>query len=156
MHDSNHLKDLFLFLRLLDSYIYAFSVWIVSDEKLVLIDQTIIIIVLWPNRPKLCSLLCSSLHTFCTAMHCTQVRFKEAFSFHSKSGKGPLISLCRIISEECPTNLNFPLLTSNQNKRSPKQPISMKGRSKFFGHSTEIILQSKIKGPLSKLTVSQA
>ena len=27
--------------------------------------------------------------------------------------KGPLISLCRIISVECPTNLNFPLLTSN-------------------------------------------
>ena len=62
--------------------------------------------------------------------------------------KGPLISLCRIIYVECPTNLNFPLLTSNQNKGSPKQPISMKHRSKFVGHSTEIIRQSKIKGPL--------
>ena len=62
--------------------------------------------------------------------------------------KGPLISLCRIISVECPTNLNFPLLTSNQNKGSPKQPISMKFGSKFVGHSTEIIGQSKIKGPL--------
>ena len=49
---------------------------------------------------------------------------------------------------KCPTNLNFPLLTSNQNYGSPKQPISMKGRSKFVGHSTEIIWQSKIKGPL--------
>ena len=62
--------------------------------------------------------------------------------------KGPLISLCQIISVECPTNLNFPLLTSNQNKGSPKQPISMKPESKFVGHSTEIIRQSKIKGPL--------
>ena len=62
--------------------------------------------------------------------------------------KGPLISLCRIISVECPTNLNFPLLISNQNKGSPKQPISMKQGSKFVGHSTEIIRQSKIKGPL--------
>ena len=64
--------------------------------------------------------------------------------------KGPLISLCRIISVECPTNLSFPLLTSNQNKGSPKQPISIKCRSKFVGHSTEIIRQSKIKGPLVK------
>ena len=40
--------------------------------------------------------------------------------------KGPLILLCQIIFVECPTNLNFPLLTSNQNKGSPKQPISMK------------------------------
>ena len=64
------------------------------------------------------------------------------------SSKGHLISLCRIISVECPTNLNFPLLTSNQNKGSPKQPISMKRGSKFVGHSTEIIRQSKIKGPL--------
>ena len=62
--------------------------------------------------------------------------------------KGPLISLCRIISVECPTNLNFPLLTSNQNKGSRKQPISMKRGSKFVGHSTDIIWQSKIKGPL--------
>ena len=62
--------------------------------------------------------------------------------------KGPLILLCQIISVECPTNLNFPLLTSNQNKGSPKQPISMKGGSKFVGHFTEIIRQSKIKGPL--------
>ena len=63
--------------------------------------------------------------------------------------KGPLISLCQIISVECPTNLNFPLLTSNQNKGSPKQPISMKCGSKFVGHSTEINRQSKIKGPLN-------
>ena len=62
--------------------------------------------------------------------------------------KGPLISLCQIIFVECPTNLNFLLLTSNQNKGSPKQPISMKRESKFVGHSTEIIWQSKIKGPL--------
>ena len=62
--------------------------------------------------------------------------------------KVPLILLCRIISVECPTNLNFPLLTSNQNKGSPKQPISMKRGSNFVGHSTEIIRQSKIKGPL--------
>ena len=63
--------------------------------------------------------------------------------------KGPLISLCQIISVECPINLNFPLLTSNQNKGSSKQPISMKHGSEFVGHSTEIIRQSKIKGPLS-------
>ena len=37
-----------------------------------------------------------------------------------------LILLCRINYVECPTNLNFLLLTSNQNKGSPKQPISMK------------------------------
>ena len=68
--------------------------------------------------------------------------------------KGPLILLCQIISVECPTNLNFPLLTSNQNKGSPKQPIGMKHESKFVGHSTEIIRQSKIKEPLTKsLTV---
>jgi len=64
--------------------------------------------------------------------------------------KGALISLCQIISVECPTNLNFPLLTSNQNKESPKQPISMKHGSKFVGHSTEIIRQSKIKEPLAR------
>jgi len=63
-------------------------------------------------------------------------------------GKGPFILLCQIVSVECPTNLNFPLLTSNQNKESPKQPISMKRGSKFVEHSTEIIGQSKIKGPL--------
>ena len=62
--------------------------------------------------------------------------------------KGPLISIFRIISVGCSTNLNFPLLTSNQNKESPKQPISMKRGSKFVRHSTEIIWQSKIKGPL--------
>ena len=62
--------------------------------------------------------------------------------------KGPLILFCRIISVECPINLNFPLLTSNQNKGSPKQPISMKQGSKFVGHSTEIVRQRKIKGPL--------
>ena len=61
--------------------------------------------------------------------------------------KGPLILLCRIISVECPTTLNFPLLTSNQNKG--KQPISMKRGSKFVGHSTEITRQSKIKRPLT-------
>ena len=65
--------------------------------------------------------------------------------------KGPLILLCQIISVECLTNLNFPLLTSNQNKGRPKQPISMKRRSKFVGHSTEIISQSKIKGSLKIL-----
>ena len=63
--------------------------------------------------------------------------------------KGPLISLCWIISIKCPRNLNFPLLTSNQNKGSPKQPISMKRGSKFVGHSTDIIRQSKLKGPLA-------
>ena len=63
--------------------------------------------------------------------------------------KDPLISLCQIISVECPTNLNFPLLTPNQNKGSPKQPISMKPGSKFVGHSTEIIRQSEIKGTLT-------
>ena len=62
--------------------------------------------------------------------------------------KGPLILLCRMISVECPTNLNFLLLTCNQNKGIPKQPISMKRGSKFVGYSTEIIRQSKIKGPL--------
>ena len=65
--------------------------------------------------------------------------------------KGLLISLCRIMTVECPTNLNFPLLTSNQNKGSPKQPISMKRGSNFVGHSTEIIRQSKIKGSLNRL-----
>jgi len=69
-------------------------------------------------------------------------------NFCQASIKGPLISLCRIISVECPTNLNFPLLTSNQNKGIPKQPISMKPGSKFVGHSTEIIRQRIIKGPL--------
>ena len=68
--------------------------------------------------------------------------------------KGPLISLCWIISVECPKNLNFPLLTSNQNKGSPKQPISMKYGSKFVRHSTEIIQQSKIKGPLEYYTLA--
>ena len=51
-----------------------------------------------------------------------------------------------------PNKFEFPTaqVTSNQNKeqRSPKQPISMKRGSKFVGHLTEIIRQSKIKGPL--------
>ena len=70
------------------------------------------------------------------------------------NGKGPLILLCQKISVECPTNLNFPLLTSNENKGSLKQQISMKGGSKFVGHSTEIIRQSKIKGPLKVDTMN--
>ena len=65
------------------------------------------------------------------------------------ASKGPLISLCRIISVECPKNLNFLLLISNQNKGCPKQPISMKHRSNFVGHSSKIIQQRKIKRPLS-------
>ena len=65
--------------------------------------------------------------------------------------KGPLILLCRINYVECPTNLDFPLLTSNQNKGNHKQPISIKHRSKFVGHSTEIIQQSKIKRPLPQM-----
>ena len=48
-----------------------------------------------------------------------------------------------MISVECPTNLNFPLLISNQNKGSPKKPISVKHRSKFVGHSTEIMYYAK-------------
>ena len=73
----------------------------------------------------------------------------ENHYFHGN--KGPLILLCRIISVECPTNLNFLLLTSNQNKVSPKQPISMRRGSKSVGHSSDIIQQSKIKGPLKSI-----
>ena len=47
-----------------------------------------------------------------------------------------------------PNKFEFPAAESNENKGSPKQPISMKRGSKFVGHSTEIIRQSKIKGPL--------
>ena len=52
--------------------------------------------------------------------------------------------MCRL-----PNKFEFPA-ASNQNKGSPKKPISMKRGSKFIGHSTEIIRQNKIKGPLLK------
>ena len=64
--------------------------------------------------------------------------------------KGHLISLCRMIFVECLTNLNFPLLTSNQNKGSPKQPISMKHGSKFLG----ILLKFLAKGNKSAFRIS--
>ena len=63
--------------------------------------------------------------------------------------KDPFILLCRIISVECPTKfdpcfmligcLGLPLFWLDASS----------GKFKFVGHSTEIIRQSEIKGPLS-------
>ena len=47
-----------------------------------------------------------------------------------------------------PNKFEFPAADIQSKQRSPKQPISMKHGSKFVGHSTEIIWQSKIKEPL--------
>ena len=62
------------------------------------------------------------------------------FSFHSKV---PLISLCRVISVECPINLNFPLLTTNQNTGRSKQPISVKN---LLGILLKLFGKAKLKG----------
>ena len=67
---------------------------------------------------------------------------------HNFCAKGPFILLCQIISVECPTNfipcfiligcLGLPLLWLDVSS----------GKFKFVGHSTEIIQQREIKGPL--------
>ena len=57
--------------------------------------------------------------------------------------KVPLISFCRIISVECPTNLNFPLLTTNQNTGRSKQPISVKN---LLGILLKLFGKAKLKG----------
>ena len=69
---------------------------------------------------------------------------KNVFRF-----KGPFILFCRINSVECPTNfdlcfmligfLGLPLFWLDVSSR----------KFKFVGHSTEIIWQSEIKGPLN-------
>ena len=55
----------------------------------------------------------------------------------------PLILLCRIISVECPINLNFPLLTTNQNTGRSKQPISVKN---LLGILLKLFGKAKLKG----------
>ena len=47
-----------------------------------------------------------------------------------------------------PHKFEFPAADIQSNKGSSKQPISMKRKSEFVGHSTEIILQSKMRATL--------
>ena len=75
----------------------------------------------------------------------SEINFFKIVMFESQLRvfKVPLISLCRIISVECPINLNFPLLTTNQNTGRSKQPISVKN---LLGSLLKLFGKAKLKG----------
>ena len=62
--------------------------------------------------------------------------------------KSPLILLCRIISVECPTNFDLHFMLIGCLGLPLFWLDVSSGIFKFVGHSTKIIQQSEIKGPL--------